>query len=290
MTPSPLHLLDWQVPVTTHRYTRRDTAFYALSLGLGRDPLDRRQLALVDPWHPGLKALPSLALVLGYPGFWLGELVVHEATGIAPWQVLHVEQSVHLAGPLPPEGQIVGKTSVTALVDKGADRGSFLYSERQVIDQASGALLATCRQVHFLRKAGGCGSAGKPPPQRPPVSMAASSLQVDIPCLPQQALVYRLNGDSNPLHSDPEVAARAGFPKPILHGMCTAGMAVAAVIDALADADPGRSHGFTVRMTNPVLPGDTLRVEMWPDGSFRARALERDVLVLDAGHVQLQGV
>lgn len=288
MTRSPMRLLDWPVPVATHRYTRRDTAFYALSLGLGHDPLDQRVLSLVDPWHPGLKALPSLALVLGYPGFWLGASEVHEATGIAPWQVLHVEQSVHLAGPLPPEGHVLGKTSVTALVDKGADRGSFLYSERQVIEEASGALLATCRQVHFLRKAGGFGSAGVPPGLGSQLPKDAPPLHKDVSCLPQQALIYRLNGDNNPLHSDPQVAANAGFAQPILHGMCTAGMTVATVIDLLANADPGPCSAFTVRMTSPVLPGDTLRVEAWRDGRFRARAIERDVVVLDAGHVQLQ--
>jgi acyl dehydratase len=284
---SPLRLLDWEVPDARHAYTRRDTALYALSLGVGRNPLDRRELNWVDPWSPCLEALPSMALILGYPGFWLGEKAVEGSTGVAPWQVLHAEQSVTLERPLPPEGEVVGRTRVTALVDKGPERGSLLYSERQ-IRLGSGALLATCRQVHFLRKAGGCGSAGVPPPQPQRPAMDAGPLQTKVTTLPQQALLYRLNGDANPMHSDPEIASRAGFPRPILHGMCTAGIAVVAVMQALTDGGAGRVAGFTVRMTSPVLPGDTLGVDIWPDGSFRARAVERDVVTLDGGHVQMQ--
>ena len=286
-TASPLRLLDWQVPDARHRYTRRDTAFYALSLGVGAQADDIRQVDLVDPWSERLRPLPSQALVLGYPGFWLGEPGVRETTGITPAQILHVEQSVELVAPLPAEGEVVGMTRVTALVDKGADRGSLLHSERRIVDAASGAPLAVCRQVHFLRKMGGFGSVGSAPDARRAAPQGEASHAIDTPTLQQQALLYRLNGDANPLHSDYALAAKAGFPRPILHGMCTMGMAVAAVLRALVDLDPEKARGFSVRMTSPVLPGDTLRTEIWPDGAFRTLALERDVVVLSDGCVEI---
>jgi acyl dehydratase len=287
VTPNPLRLLDWEVPPVRHQYTRRDTAFYALSLGAGAQALDGRQLALVDPWHPELKALPSMALVLGYPGFWLGEAAVQELTGINPWQILHTEQWVELPGIIPNQGSVVGETSVKALVDKGVDRGSILYTERKIFDEASGALLATCRQAYLLRQAGGFGSAGQPPTALAMTSSDKKRLCADCQTLPQQALLYRLNGDANPLHVDPDLATRAGFPRPILHGMCTTGMAVLAILGVCTDFDPERVRGFAVRMTRPVLPGDTLRTEVWLDGSFRTRAVERDVVVLNDGHIDL---
>ncbi|MGE0798953.1 MAG: MaoC/PaaZ C-terminal domain-containing protein [Lautropia sp.] len=289
MTRSPLRLLDWPVPTVRQRYTRRDTALYALSVCVGRNPLDQRALRLVDPWSDALQALPSLALVLGYPGFWLGEREVLEATGVVPAQILHAEQAVTLAAPLPPEGEVLGETRVTAIVDKGAERGSLLYSERRILEARSGSLLATCSQVHFLRRAGGFGSAGQPPaaPRAEPPQGAPRS-QAETPTLAQQALLYRLNGDANALHLDPQLAAAAGFARPILHGTCTAAMAVTAVIELIADGDPSRVTGFSVRMTSPVLPGDILRTEVWPDGSFRTHALQQGSVVLDNGRVQLE--
>lgn len=285
MARSPLRLLDWSVPIARHRYTRRDTALYALSLGVARDAADRRQLALVDPWSPQLKGLPSMALVLGYPGFWLGEPAVEEATGIAPWQVLHGEQAVELGGPLPVDAAVVGETRVTALVDKGVGRGCLLHSERHVYDEHTGALIAVCRQVHVLRAAGGCGSAGEARATKIVLPQEPAPVAIDTPTMAQQALLYRLNGDPNPLHIDPDVAGQAGYSRPILHGMCTAGMAVAAVVGARFDFDPERIVRFSVRMTNPVLPGETLRTEVWPDGSFRTRVLERDAMVLSNGRI-----
>ena len=289
MSRDARRLIDWNIPVAKHSYTRRDTAFYALSLGVGRDPLDRRALALVDPWHSGLKALPTLALVLGYPGFWLGEREVEQASGVSPTQILHAEQAVTLAAPLPVEGEVSGHTRVTALVDKGVGRGALLYSERRIIDERTGSLLATCSQVHYLRGAGGCGTVGQAP-GRANASVDEPTSQIEVPTLSQQALLYRLNGDANPLHSDPDAASIAGFERPILHGMCTTGMAVAAVISELAQGDPDRVRALSVRMTSPVMPGESLQIEISRDGGFRARIPSRSVTVLDCGRVYLEGV
>jgi acyl dehydratase len=287
MKPSPLRLLDWAVPTMHHRYTRRDTAFYALSLGFGSSPLDRRHLRLVDPWAPSLVALPSMALVLAYPGFWLGEPAVRALAGIEPWQVLHVQQDVQLARALPVEGEVIGETRVTAIVDKGPGRASLLESTRRIHDASSGQLLATCTQVHYLRDAGGFGCAGVPREQQPPAGTGEPLHQVCTLTLEQQALLYRLNGDANALHTDPEVAARAGLARPILHGMCTVGIAVGCVLDVLADLDVDAVRGFTVRMTGPVVPGETLSHRVWSDGCFVTHAAGRAEPVLSAGKVLL---
>jgi acyl dehydratase len=288
MSATPLRLLDWKIPPVRQTYTRRDTAFYALSLGLGEAPTDSRHLALVNPGSAHLAALPSMALVLGYPGFWLGAPEVQEATGVAAWQILHVEQSVHLPRPLPVEAEVVGETTVTAILDKGADKGSLLYSERSIREARSSLLLARCAQVHYLRRAGGFGSQGAVPGDPPPWACdTPAPLHSRSQTLPQQALLYRLNGDTNALHIDPDVATQAGFARPILHGMCTAGIAVSAVIGVLAELDPRRVKSFSVRMSRPVLPGDTLHHEIWPNGAFRTRVGNAEDWALTQGRVDL---
>ena len=289
-TASPLRLLDWQVPDARHRYTRRDTAFYALSLGVGAQADDIRQVDLVDPWSERLRPLPSQALVLGYPGFWLGEPGVRETTGITPAQILHVEQSVELVAPLPAEGEVVGMTRVTALVDKGADRGSLLHSERRIVDAASGAPLAVCRQVHFLRKMGGFGSVGSAPDARRAAPQGEASHAIDTPTLQQQALLYRLNGDANPLHSDYALAAKAGFPRPILHGMCTYGITGRILVERCCDGQPERLYAMNARFTKPVLPGDSLTVQAWREGDLvHFRTLGADgAPVIDHGIAKLR--
>lgn len=286
MSHDPRRLLEWSVPNSRQRYTRRDTALYALSVGVGHDPLDKRQLALIDPWSEQLATLPSMALVLAYPGFWLGDSRVRQATGIAPSQILHAEQSVELHDVLPVAAEVTGQTRVTGLIDKGAGRGALVYSER-LIQTRDGRPLATCRQVHYLRGVGGFGGSTFAPPSLRASPQGESDLAIDLPTRPEQALLYRLNGDSNRLHIDPEAAREAGFARPLLHGMCTAGIVLHAVLHLLAGYDIARVRGFSLRMTAPVLPGDTLRTEVWNDGSFRARVLERDLLVIDNGYADL---
>jgi len=278
---SPLNLMDWTPPTARQRYFRRDTAFYALSIGGGHAPLDQASHALLDPWHPALQALPSMALVLGYPGFWLGTREVEALAGIRVSNVLHVEQSVTLHRPLPVEGDVEGTTRVTGLVDKGAERGSLLYSERTLRLHGEDSPLATCRQVHYLRGAGGMGNAGQATPPVPPPPAGPCDAALDIQTRPEQALLYRLNGDANTLHIDPETARGAGFERPILHGMCTVGIAVYSVLATLAAGRPSRMAGFAARMMAPVLPGDRLRTEVWASGAFRTRVPDRGVVVAE---------
>ncbi|HGN2703170.1 TPA: MaoC/PaaZ C-terminal domain-containing protein [Pseudomonas aeruginosa] len=280
MALDPEVLLNYPIPEVRQRYSRCDSAFYALSLGLGGDPLDERQLAYVDPCRD-LQALPCMALVLGHPGFWLG----NPATGVDALRLVHGEQRLEWRRPLPAEGEVIGRTRVTGLVDKGADKGALLYSEKVLSDALSGEVLAVARSTTFLRGDGGFGGSRQVPETPHRLPERTPDLRLDLPTRPEQALYYRLNGDDNPLHAEPAAALRAGFPRPILHGLCTLGVAFHAVLRGLADYRAGQLGHLQVRFSAPVFPGETLRTEMWSDGSFRTRVVERDVVVLDNGRV-----
>jgi len=276
-------LLNYPIPEMRQRLTRRDTIFYALSIGLGQDPMDRRQLRYVDH-HRDLVAFPAIAVVLGHPGFW----VSLSDTGIDAVRVVHGEQSISWHKPIPIEGEIIGRTRVTGLVDKGVGKGALMYSEKQVIDAASGAVLATLSSTTFLRGDGGFGGPAGPVKPAHPVPEAAPAITLDLPTRPEQALIYRLNGDDNPLHADPDFAARGGFPRPILHGLCTLGVVCHALLRTLCEYDPNGLRAMDLRFSAPVFPGETIRTEIWPrEGAFRARVVERDVVVVNNGRVVL---
>jgi acyl dehydratase len=278
------HLMQRPFPVVRQAYTRRDTILYALGIGLGADPIDRDQLAFV--YENGLKALPTMANVLGFPGFWAKEA----DTGIDWRRLVHGEQSITLHRPLAPRGEFVATNRVSALYDKGAGKGAILCQERVIRDAATDEPIATVEQLTVLRGDGGFGGpAGSPPPPHS-IPERAPDAVCDLATLPQAALIYRLNGDDNPLHADPAVAAAAGFARPILHGMCTMGVACHAVLRTVLGYDTARLRAMRTRFTAPVTPGETIRTEIWVDGtvvSFRSTAMERDVVVLNAGRIDV---
>ncbi len=271
-------LLNHRLPDVHQHVTAHDTILYALSVGFGQDPLDPRQLDFVDQ-HRALRAVPTAAVVLGHPGSWLAD----PATGVDAVQLVHGEQGVVLHRPLPASGEVIGRSRVTGLVDKGPGRGALLYSEKQLLLAATGERLATATSTTFLRGDGGFG--GPSGPVRPPHPMPEDPPDwvMDLPTRPEQALLYRLNGDDNPLHADPAFAARAGFPRPILHGLCTLGVVGHALLATLGGYDAERFREMHLRFTAPVFPGETIRTEGWHDGSFRARVVERDVVVVGNG-------
>jgi len=281
-------LKAWPFQPIEHRYTARDTILYALGLGLGQDPLDREQLRFV--YEDGLQALPTLAVVLGYPGFWAKD----PATGIDWVKLLHGEQSLQLHAPLPAAGAVVGTTRVTAIVDKGAGKGALMVSERDIRDAASGQLLAVSRSVSFMRGDGGFAAGGQRSDDAPPPRAATPDAPPDHVCelttRPEAALIYRLSGDYNPVHVDPAVAQAAGFQRPILHGLCSFGVSGVALLKTLCGWNPARLKEIGCRFSAPVYPGETLRVEMWQRGEavqFRTRVVERDLVVLSHGSARV---
>lgn len=287
----PRRLLAREFAPIVQAFEQRDAQLYALGVGLGADPLDAGQLRYVYEGRDAdaLRVLPTFANVLAYPGFWARE----PDTGITWQKLVHAEQEIVLHRPLPARGRVVGQNRVTALWDRGAGKGAFMQQQREIRDAGSEALLATVTQLTLLRGDGGFGAGGSE--GAPPAPHAVPERKPDAVCdsatLTQAALIYRLSGDLNPLHADPELARGAGFERPILHGMATMGVAAHAVLRTLLDYDPARFAGMRVRFTAPALPGDTLRTEMWVDGSvvsLRTTAVERGVVVLNNARVTLR--
>lgn len=278
-------LMARDFPLVEHRYTERDTMFYALSIGLGFEPTDERQIPYV--YEEGLRAFPTMSAILAYPGLWIRE----PDTGIDWERGLHSEQGMAFLKPLPAAGEIHAKTRVTGIVDKGEGRGALIYTERTGIDAATGDEVYRVYHTTFARGDGGFGGPDGPVRKPHAVPERAPDLTCDLPTIEQQALYYRLNGDPNPHNADPKAAAEAGFPKPILHGLCTYGFAGHAIVRALCDYDAARLKSLHVRLSAPVFPGETLRTEIWREGdgaaAFRMLAVERDQVVLNNGFAEL---
>jgi acyl dehydratase len=284
-------LFALDIPDIAHSYTHKDAMLYALGVGLGYDPMNESELAFV--YEKQLKTLPTFAMVLGYTPYWLR----HPDVGLDWGKVVHGEAGFTLHKPIEPEGAVIGRTRVIEAIDKGAGRGALVYSQREVIDQASGATLATLRQTTFARGDGGFGGPREWSKGAAPVPHAiperAPDLVCDLPTRPEMALIYRLSGDVNPLHAEPDFAKAAGFPRPILHGLATFGVAGHAILKSVCGYDPARLTAMDARFSAPVYPGETIRTEMWrannDDGvlSFRARVIERDVIAINNGRAEV---
>lgn len=264
--------------------SERDSILYALGVGYGQDPGDTDQLRFV--YEENLKTVPTMAVVLGSPGFWLRE----PQYGVDWKQVLHGEQGLELFGPVPHNGTAVGHTTITDVLDKGPGRGAFLYWENRLVHKETGRHFATLTATAICRGNGGFG--GNPGVRLPqaPFPDRAPDTRWDFRTIEQVALVYRLSGDDNPLHADPAVARAAGFPRPILHGLCAFGVAGHALLRTCCGYDETRLTEMRIRFSSPVYPGETIRTEIWNEGGdvfFRCRVPERDVVVIDRGTARL---
>ncbi|MFC4594722.1 MaoC family dehydratase [Sphingobium tyrosinilyticum] len=263
-----------------HDYRASETILYALGLGYGSDSTDEEQLAFV--YEKGLKAVPSMCNTIAHPGFWIDrpELDID-------WvKVLHAEQAFEIHSTIPVEGRMRGDYSILSVEDKGADKGAIMKMQKKLYDHYSNDLCATVTQTLFLRGDGGQGGFGDPGAAPAALPDAEPDAVIDIATIPQIALIYRLSGDLNPIHASPSVARKAGFDRPILHGLCTMGLATRAVISQLCGGDPSRLRFMEVRFSKPVFPGETIRVEFYTGGDavrFRCRSVERDLVVLDRG-------
>lgn len=286
----PDRLLNWSFPEIEHSYSHVDTMLYALAVGVGSDPCDEIALRFVEETSAALTALPTMAVVIGYPGSWMRD----SATGIDFSRIVHGEEELILHRRLPPAATVIARHKVVKVSDKGAGRGATITYDKDLYLRDGGEHLATVRHTTFARGDGGFSGASVAvrtpattsldPPDRRPDDVTA------IRSLPQQALLYRLCGDRNPLHSDPTTARRAGFDRPILHGLCTFGMVGHKLLARWCGSDPDRLASFRARFSKPVFPGETLIVEWWRENleiRFRARVKERDVIVLNQGHAKL---
>lgn len=276
-------LLATEISPRIFAYDGARTMLYALAVGMGRDPLDRRELAFVT--EAGLAALPTMATVIAWDDGWL------ERTGLDVTRIVHGEQRMTLHRPLLPQGEVSSTVKVVEVYDRGGDRGAALHVRTELTDVSDGAPLATLDSTILARGDTGIGGAPGSPPglSQPPAREPDISVRQET--RPDQALLYRLLGDRNPLHSDPDFARAAGFERPILHGLCTYGIAGRALVLALCDYDPRALAQMECRFSAPVFPGDAILTQIWrtDEGAFfRAVVPERDSVVLDLGRAVLR--
>ncbi len=265
-------------------YDAKDCMLYALGVGLGHDPMNEDELAFV--YEKNLKVLPTMATVLGHSG----ALARSPDTGIDWVMVVNGEQGFTLERPLAGHGALVGHTRIVDVIDKGAGKGALLLTERKITDRATGALIGTVTQTIFCRGDGGFGGPPRPTPPPHAIPARAPDAVCDFGTRPEMALIYRLSGDYNPLHAEPAAAKAAGFDRPILHGLGTFGVSGHAVLKTMCGYDPARLTSFACRFSAPVFPGETIRTEMWRDGtvvSFRARVVGRDVIAINNGRAEV---
>jgi acyl dehydratase len=253
-------------------WTSKDALLYALGVGAGLDELPFTT-------EKAQRVLPTMAVVLGARG----AVPMNRIGSFNPAMLVHGEQAIELARPLPAEGTLKATGKIAAIYDKG--KGAVIVTETESVDAQSGELLFRTRSGAYVRGAGGFG--GDRGPSGPAYELPARKPdhEVRYATLPEQALLYRLSGDRNPLHSDPEFARAAGFPRPILHGLCTFGFTGRALLHTLCGSDPARFKAMEGRFSKPVFPGETLTISMWVDGRtclFQTKN-DRDEVVLDHG-------
>lgn len=266
-------LLGFEFPEFAHDFSVRDTILYALGCGAGMDPADRDELRLI--YEKDMVALPSMAVTLAYPGFWYRDL----NPGLDFVRTVHASERFELERPLPLAGRVVATPRVVAIHDKGEGHGALVVSRREIMDRGSGARLGMVQQTAFCRGDGGLGGDIVRAPSSHRVPERAPDATIELGTSPRAALIYRLSGDYNPLHVDPDFAAEAGFARPILHGLATYGH-VCRVIMKVRGLD-AFMRIMDCRFTAPVYPGETLAVDLWHDGavtSFRASVGDRTVI------------
>lgn len=260
-------------------WTSKDALLYAVGVGAGADPLRELAFTTENSHDVAQRVLPTFVVTLGpRNNGTMGRLGTFN-----PAMLLHAEQSIELSGALPAEGAVTVTGTVADILDKRS--GALVVTETRATDPTSGQVVFTARSGAFIRGEGGFGRTGSSGPASE-IPDRAPDHTISQTTLPQQALIYRLNGDRNPLHSDPAFAARAGFDRPILHGLCTYGFAGRALLQALCDGDPAHFRSMSARFTKPVFPGQTLTTEIWrtddTSAVFRTRTDSGDV-ALDRG-------
>jgi acyl dehydratase len=252
-------------------WSSKDCLLYALGVGAGVDEL--RFSTEKDQ-----QVLPTFAVIVG-----MGGIPFDKIGKFNPAMLVHGEQAIEVSGPIPPDGEVESVGRIEAIWDKG--KGAAVVMGCESHDPKTGELRFKTRMTAFIRGEGGFGGERGPSGPQHPAPDRAPDHEVSYDTRPDQALLYRLSGDRNPLHSDPEFAKMAGFDRPILHGLCTYGFTGRALLHTLCEGDPARFRGMEGRFSKPVLPGDKLTVAMWVDGNeaiFQTRTQGGDV-VFDQG-------
>ncbi len=281
------HIMSLKSEGTESSYGDRETMLYALGIGFGRDPMNEQELPFVyegvnDPAY--LKTVPTMATVLQWGGGAMRE------SGINYLMVVHGEQRVQLHRPLPSAGTIVADERVIGAFDKGAGKGAVIVTEKTIRLKDSGEKLVTLVSSTFARGDGGFGGPTTGAPEPHPIPERAPDATYEADILADQAFIYALSGDRNPLHRDPKIAKMAGFEKPIIHGLCTYGTTCRAIITNVLNYASETITGYDVRFSSPAYPGETVAVDVWKDGnvvSFRARVPARNVTVINNGKCTL---
>lgn len=263
-------------------YGPRDCILYALGIGLGMDPLDPGQLKFV--YERGLEAFPTMAAVLGWPG-----RMTDPAFGLDETMVVAAELKVTLARPLAPADALVSRPRIKEVIDRGPGGPAIVLATRELL-APDGTPVASVESNLLARKHGGFGGRATTLPEPPAIPDGPPTRICDLPTPPNLALLYRLTGDENPLHADPQRANAAGFPRPILHGAATFGIAAHAILRQL-DYRADRLASISARFSRPVFPGETIRTELWSEPariSFQCRVVGRDEIVLTNGLATLR--
>jgi acyl dehydratase len=273
-------ILSTEEPARTFSWSDRETMLYALAIGMGEDPENGDELPFV--YEKNLKAVPTLATVVAW-----GANIGAEKIGLNRALTVHGEESITWHRPIPATGSVIASSRVVAAYDKG-EKGAVVEREMQLCD-VDGTLLVSMIRTAFARGDGGFGGPSEtPPPHQVPTR--AADLVLEFATRPEQALLYRLCGDRNPLHADPAVAKAGGFPRPILHGLCTYGICCRAILQAYCGYEPERMKTLSARFSAPVLPGDRIAVRLWKDHdivSFEATVPARDVTVIKSGRSRI---
>jgi len=269
------------------QWTLRQTILYNLGIGYGAAAIEDDTL-LRFVLEENTAAFPTMTAVMGSSG--AGAAIMDPQYGVNFQMIVHGEEEVEMFGQLPAEGELVSDSAIEGLWDLGEAKGAVLRMVKRLYRADDQSLLAACASTIMLRGNGGFGGSAEGAPKARTTPDCAPDGSASSITRPEQALIYRLSGDTNPLHSTPSFARGAGFPGPILHGLCTYGVCARTLVGALAQGDPDRLKFIKVRFSSPVYPGETIRVEWWDEGAgayaFQARVEERDVIVVKGGEVR----
>ncbi|MBX3285783.1 MAG: MaoC family dehydratase N-terminal domain-containing protein [Actinobacteria bacterium] len=266
---------------TRHSWDSKDAILYALGVGAGAvDPLDELAFTTENTQNVDQQVLPTMAVVLAVGGAGAFGTI----GSFNPAMLVHGEQAITLHGPIPVKGEVETVGEITGIYDKG--KGAVVEITSTSTDTSSGKPLFSSVMSAFIRGEGGFGGDRGPSGPKNVAPDRAPDHEVTYQTRTDQALLYRLSGDRNPLHSDPAFAAFGGFDRPILHGLCSYGFTGRALLHTLCGSDPARFSGMEARFSSPVLPGEALTVKMWVEGDGVAifqTAGDDGRTVIDAG-------